>query len=159
MDSLEFKRELSQLEFYLSMGAAIPVLGTIAGNIKIALGIIQTIGGILALVFSLFFICNENGGSIFRNGFSHTVNGMANIAAGSLESIPFVGTAILFLRVGWFHLREKNTEIYARTGQEFAVFIGYHDLEKNPIKAIGTYGGQKESNFADLKKIGPLICF
>lgn len=54
--NVTFERSIANVEYYLSKGAAFPVLGAIAAAAKVILGIIQMIGGFLALIISVPFL-------------------------------------------------------------------------------------------------------
>lgn len=90
---------IAQIERKLSGAALIPIVGTVTGVCKMLLGIIQMIGGLLAMVCSLPFLITENGRSVFKRGFSHLCNGLGNVGAGLIEAIPIVGSLVSYYRI------------------------------------------------------------
>lgn len=128
---VNFEREIAKLEFTLSKVAAIPVLGTFGGAAKVCLAIIQTIGGLLALIISIPFLCTEGGRKFASRGGSHFVNGLANILAGVLEGIPIVGSIIYGLRY-YRTVSGSDMSESVLTGQEHMLLVGYRILEDHP---------------------------
>lgn len=98
--SLEkLNKNLLITENLLSYCAAIPVCGILPGAIKVGMGIVQTVA---SLAFSILFILpsifvklhnskNDTFQEIYKFLGDQLLNGMANVVAGCLESIPFVG--------------------------------------------------------------------
>jgi hypothetical protein len=90
---------LSHAEMRMSYLARIPILGTVTGVAKIAMGTLQTLAGVGGTVV---------GGiaRIFGNkrmlpySLDQLKNGLGNVVAGSVEAIPLVGTAAWYVRKG-----------------------------------------------------------
>lgn len=120
---LPFETYIVKTEVALSMAAAIPVFGIIPGIIKIALSIIQMISASVAM---LVFYAKDDVSKLTR-ARAHLINGAANFAAGFLEAIPFVGTAIAIYRVahGWTFV--------SHYGHEFLIFAGYETCSIIPV--------------------------
>src|ERR1700738_3822032 len=96
---IELERTIAKAEAFLSKAAAIPVVGTLAGAAKMILGVIQTIGALLALIGSLPFLGTQNGKDVARRSVSHIINGLANIVSGALEAVPVLGALIYLGRI------------------------------------------------------------
>jgi hypothetical protein len=124
------ERNITNLEFNLSVAGIIPVLGAIPGITKVAFGIVQTLGALLVMILSLPFCWSESGRAVTRRAVSHIVNGVGNIVAGALESIPIVGTVIVLIRIRSV-VKAEEPQAISITGQEQS-FVGYAALEKNP---------------------------
>lgn len=135
-NGINLERTVAKMESTLSQAAIVPLFGAIAGAGKVLLGIIQTIGGLLGMIFSSPFLYTKMGKEVFCRAGSHFVNGLANIFAGTLEAIPVVGTFINCSRT----LRQEEGSISKPklfTGQEHSFLIGYRILEDHPGNAKG----------------------
>lgn len=131
-NNVNLERRLVDVEYALSKGAAIPVLGVIPATMKMALGAIQTIGGLLGMIVSAPFApLSKTGREICRRSASHFANGLANITSGALEAIPIVGSAIFGCR---YYKKEKSAKMSEKihTGQEHTILVGYYKLEDHP---------------------------
>lgn len=84
-------RGMTRVELGLSYAAQYPILGTVAGSAKVAIGALQTgtsIGGATVGLLALPF----GNKIILLYSVDHLKNGLGNILAGTLEAIPFVGS-------------------------------------------------------------------
>ena len=88
------------VEAGLSYYAFWPIVGIVAGAIKMIIGIIQAVAGLLACIwFSCEHLTEAQGSMSFRRAIDHVGNGVANIIAGALEAIPLLGTVIGCIRL------------------------------------------------------------
>lgn len=128
------ERAVAKVESTLSHAAIIPILGSLPALGKIILGIIQTIGGLLGMLFSSALICTKVGREVFCRSGSHFANGIANILAGIFEAVPIAGSVI---NCGRGIRREEGflgrPKLF--TGQEHCYLIGYRILEEHPADA------------------------
>lgn len=143
---IQLEKNVAEVEGVLSGLAIIPIVGTLAGALKMILGTIQTVGGVLGMVVSAPFAWNKTGRQVFLRSASHCINGLANIVAGALEAIPGVGTAIGFYRLvhaGWSSYLTSHCN-KANTGQETTIVVGYRVLEENPSYSLYEPGLSEE---------------
>lgn len=127
---IQIDRTFATVEMKLSYAAAIPVVGTFAGAAKMILGTIQAVGGLLAMVASAPFAWTDKGRHVFLMGVTHSINGIANVAAGAFEAIPLVGSVIGVFR----YIRGasgSDAGLRAISGQEHTIFVGYRTLEES----------------------------
>ena len=85
---------LWKTENTLSKISAVPLLGTVSGVVKVAMGLIQIIAGAGVAGFG-FLTLN---GRLIHNGLSQAIHGGGNEIAGTLEAIPGVGTYLWWKR-------------------------------------------------------------
>jgi hypothetical protein len=98
MNNLELT--LSRTENTLSLISVVPGLGSAAGVMKVAGGIVQTISAIFAAVIAMSLLMASRGNSdLLRHSWVHIKNGVGNIVAGSIEAIPVFGSSLFFGRL------------------------------------------------------------
>lgn len=93
ISAVDLDHTLDQTERFLGKVAAIPVLGTPFGALKVAMGIAQCISALALGILTLSFQCTQYS-SVNDYCWSHVVHGMGNILAGIFEAIPLLGTVI-----------------------------------------------------------------
>lgn len=125
---------LNETERALSIGAAIPVAGTVAGLSKVLMGVAQTIVGVVGGILTLPARCMNN--TKLNNHFwTHAKHGVGNVAAGLVEAIPLVGTGIYIAR--WFKANNNTSvQVYTQTQHEDK-FMPYESLVKRDTKIAG----------------------
>lgn len=122
------ERRIARAETELSTLAVLPIVGTIAGVVKMLIGVIQTVGGILAMVASP--LCGrKNFKDVLSRGFSHLVNGPANIVTAAIEAIPLIGSVAGVLRVRRTMPAKVSVAGY---DEENMIVVGYKILRENP---------------------------
>ncbi len=94
MDRLQ--NGLSRAENALSYISRIPIVGTLSGITKVAMGTIQTVAGFGGSVIGT---CARMFGNkkILSYSLDQMKNGIGNVVAGTVEAIPLVGTASWYL--------------------------------------------------------------
>lgn len=99
IDRVDFDLEVNRLENFLSNVSPYPIVGTLAGSIKIILGAAQfTIAMIAVIVTGIAYIFTRNFGHV-KYTFSHVTHGLGNIMAGFLELIPGIQTIFYKIRI------------------------------------------------------------
>lgn len=89
---------MNETERALSIGAAFPVVGTVAGLSKVLIGVAQTIVGLAGGILTLPARCMDNA-ALNDHFWTHAKHGIGNIVAGTLEAIPLVGTGMFIARL------------------------------------------------------------
>lgn len=89
-------------ERVLSKIAVVPGVGLVPGALKMALGVVQVLAGLIAAgIFGIISACCKKD-NIFGEwavmSAAHSKNGAGNILAGFLEALPVVGTICFFVR-------------------------------------------------------------
>ena len=85
--SLNLEAQIVKFEQFTITPSMIPLVGTVLGVAKVALGFIQVFFGSLVMLAMVFpSIASARARATFCRGFSHLVNGGANIIAGALEA-------------------------------------------------------------------------
>lgn len=87
----------NKTERFLTKVSAIPVIGTVAGLSKVLMGAGQTVVGVVGGIFTS--PARLMGNSKLNDRFwTHVKHGTGNMAAGTVEAIPLVGTVMYFTR-------------------------------------------------------------
>lgn len=125
--SWETNRTIAEYELRLSRMAAIPIVGTIFGVVKVAGGCLQAIAGLFGYVYGQALRVFDGIHDIGKINFSavHMEHGLYNILAGVLEAIPLVGSLLYFIR---WNRQPSGTEYQILTGHEMH-FAPYRHLE------------------------------
>lgn len=153
---VQFNQRFDFFENKLSYIGGFPVIGTVAGVVKISMGLIQTIGGLSAGIFlSISAACQKNKDwTLALYAWTHVKHGLGNIIAGTLEAIPFVGLIMNVIRVHRSNSISKQV-VYIRTNQDHK-FMPYLSLEAQSFKIMGTKDSAVENVMANLKDIDSL---
>ncbi len=102
--SIKVDQMMNNIENTLSQIAAYPIAGTLAGTAKVIIGITQSITA-LALGILTFIPATAKGDySSISYSWTHIKHGLGNIAGGTFEAIPLLGTAMYFFR----YLRQQR---------------------------------------------------
>ncbi|CAF23256.1 hypothetical protein [Candidatus Protochlamydia amoebophila] len=89
---MKIEKVLSYAEEYLSMGSGPAIIGIIPGIVKVGMGGTQCLSGLACtIIFSTATIFDSNYTPLRNRSASHIIHGAANIIAGIIEAIPFVG--------------------------------------------------------------------
>jgi hypothetical protein len=110
----KLEQVLSRTENALTFVAAIPILGSPAGVLKISLGTVQTIAAVAFVVLGIIPRAFDHK-EMFDCAVVHVRNGLGNIVSGAVETIPLVGTVLFLMRIG------KAQENVGRFSQLYAV--------------------------------------
>ncbi len=113
MDKIDSK--ISLIENFFAIGAAIPVLNILMGVSRGIAGFIQSLWGLFFSAGLWVFASSITDRLRIHRSLAHLFHGLGNMACGLLESVPFVGTVMFFLRVG--KVQEAKRERLV-TGQE-----------------------------------------
>lgn len=108
VNNAKLEKHIVDIEYKLTIAAILPIAGQIAGALKVILGIIQAIGGLLGLIFSIPFLWHQKGREIFCRSGSHFVNGFANIGAGIVEATPIIGNVVAIARYFLYLSRDPH---------------------------------------------------
>lgn len=120
-------------EKYLTYRAAIPVIGTIPALIKLALGALQIVGGLLTLIASPLFLITGEARQAAFHAVRHIFHGIANVISGLLLAIPIVGSMF----AAWHIDRDYRSSSYdGYSNTQSGHFVGYRKVDRNWIKAI-----------------------
>ena len=139
---ITLERAVFNTEEYLSKASVYPVIGTVAGTAKIAMGTLQLASALALGIFSAFSVIISPRENPAKNKLKfscrHVVHGVSNVIAGILETIPllqsvFYGFRDLKQTVGSY----LPTKICS--GQE-SRFIGYKLLAKEDSIAYSCHG-------------------
>jgi hypothetical protein len=124
LDNTAYKIETS-----LTKLAAIPVLGTIAGLTKTAMGIFQAAAACVSMIAAAPILWSKSGRSIGYHAGRHLFHGLANIIRGVFESVPILGT------LSWaYQFKQNPANIKHKTSQtafmdrgQYGLFFGYSE--------------------------------
>ena len=125
----------NETERALSIGAAIPVIGTVAGLSKVLIGVAQVIVGIVGGIFTLPARFMDNS-KLNDHFWTHAKHGIGNIVAGTLEAIPLVGTGMIFARSAKSFNHSASVGMCIMTTHEDK-FMPYTSLCSRDIKITG----------------------
>ena len=93
--SLNLEAQIVQFEQLTIEYSTIPVTGTVFGVAKVALGLFQVLlGGLVILAMAFPSIASDQARATCCRGFSHLVNGGANMISGALEA-TWIGAHLL----------------------------------------------------------------
>ncbi len=121
----KYSKFLLNAERTLTKISIVPIIGTVSGIVKIAMGTLQTvICSIAWLIFKFPAKDNENALKIFEVSQIYVFHGLGNIVAGLVEAIPFVGL------ISAQCIRNK-IEVRNRDDQEDK-FIPYPQISDSP---------------------------
>lgn len=95
---VKLDRVLNNWENSLTEVASCPIIGTPAGLVKIGMGLVQTVAALAASILFLFYGLSSKNWILFDYSCSHIRHGIGNIAAGTIESIPILGTILYEFR-------------------------------------------------------------
>lgn len=135
MNTILIDQKFNKIERCLSKCAAIPVLGTPFGAIKVLIGSGQLITGLALGILSLPLRCTDHC-ALNDYCWDHVKHGLGNIVAGTLEAIPFIGSGIhmvrkkrakLDLSVGDDDFKDTHTTLYTNHEDKF---MPYQSLVK-----------------------------
>ena len=93
-----FDRTINNIENTLSDVAAYPVAGILAGTAKVILGVTQSLTALVCGILNFIPAVASGDWSLMRHSWTHIKHGLGNIAGGTLEAIPLVGTTMYFIR-------------------------------------------------------------
>lgn len=127
---MEIERQLNNAENTLSTIAAIPVVGTLAGAVKVVMGGAQTIGGGIVALISLIPGWDPSKSSLRGKSLAHVKHGLGNIAGGTLEAIPLVGTGMYCVR----RVKEWSSEL--GSGSKGAYVRTFHEKKWMPYPSL-----------------------
>ena len=133
MDSLQ--NGLSRAENALSYISRIPIVGTLSGITKVAMGTIQTVAGFGGTVVGA---CARMFGNkrILSYSLDQMKNGIGNVAAGTVEAIPLVGTASWYL-VRKHHCQSEALKDVQHKGADAMRNLEEHREETHAPMAMG----------------------
>jgi hypothetical protein len=132
---------INETERALSIVAFCPVIGTVAGLSKALMGVAQLIVGVVGGIFTLPARCMNNP-QLNDRFWTHTKHGAANIVAGVLEAIPFLGTYIYINRTS---KHEGSTlDAYVKTGH-LDKYMPYESLLEADLEIAGYDNDQTEA--------------
>jgi hypothetical protein len=87
----------NKTEQFLTRAAAIPVIGTPFGAVKVVIGTLQAITALVLGIITSPLQATEDS-SFNDHCWTHLRHGLGNFAAGLLEAIPLVGTFLYYAR-------------------------------------------------------------
>lgn len=91
-------RMVNDGENWISEVAVYPLVGTLPGLAKVAIGVIQLIS---ALAYGILFLIPAivtQDGTRLKHSWTHIKHGLGNIVAGSFEAIPLIGSLMYYVR-------------------------------------------------------------
>ncbi len=139
---INLERAIFNTEEHLSKVSVYPVIGTVAGTAKIAMGTLQLVSALALGIFSAFSVIispRENPAQDkLKFSCRHVVHGLSNVIAGILETIPLLQTAFY----GFRNLKQtigSYLTIKICSGQE-SRFIGYRLLAKKDTVVFSCNG-------------------
>lgn len=139
---IQFEHRLNKVENGLSLIAAVPGVGTVAGLAKVLLGLAQTISAIAARVF-LSIDCrlrpNTSSGFKFMHAGVHINHGLGNMFAGILEAIPLLGTGLFMIRKSRWEFNHPHF-LYNKDGSKILVFHSTQHDKFMPYPTLVGYG-------------------
>lgn len=109
--------------------ALIPLVGTVAGALKVVGGAVQVISAIACAIL-LFIPALARGelGTLMGHSWTHLKHGLGNILAGTIEAIPLVGSVAAFLKCRYRTSQEGFA--YAEMGK----YMPYQSLIEEDYK-------------------------
>lgn len=139
----KFDSYITRAEECLMMWSAIPITGSLAGCLKLSLGLIQTISALalstLTAGFALFEL-DALSSALFLKSWEYLKHGVANIGSSIFEIIPIVATIAFAVRfakgVIIFGGNENKPDVYIDNHQELH-FYSYHSqiIENGQLKS------------------------
>ena len=124
------ERALNNYELFSSHLSAFPVVGTIFGVIKVALGAVQTISALaIGLLIGLPVRARSGNTSILSHSWTHVKHGIGNFVGGTLEAIPGVGTVLFLVRLKAQQKAEQSKSPFHIRTQHEGKFMPYAGLE------------------------------
>lgn len=115
---INFDRRMNDIENELSAAARYPFVGSVPAAAKVIMGVAQTIAALAYGFFALMPAAIHKDFSYLDRSWSHIKHGCANIAAGLLEAIPFVGTG-MYMQRDWNKAKVSSSQPpYTTTGHE-----------------------------------------
>ncbi len=131
---LNLDRTMNGIENLLSDASAYPVIGTLAGIGKVMIGATQGITALAYGVLTAIPCAIKRDPTPLKHSWTHIKHGIGNMAAGTLEAIPLVQTAIYWIRELKQHGgSDRIARLY--TGQENK-FMPYSSLEEHDWKIV-----------------------
>ncbi len=104
-NSVQCLQSPRKMEEFLASGAMIPFLGTISGIARVALGILETLGGLIGAFISIPSALSPGSDRedkvMFCVSTECFVTGLKNIVFGAIDSIPLVGSIFEFGVMRW----------------------------------------------------------
>lgn len=89
---------MNNTENALSDAALWPVIGILPGGVKILMGVTQSVTALACGIITLAPAAASENWSLVHHSWTHIKHGLGNIAAGTLEALPFVGTCMYYTR-------------------------------------------------------------
>ncbi len=118
-------------ERFLSEQAKYPVIGSLAGIVKIVGGAAQAITALACGIIAGIPFAAFGKTDILKHSWTHLKHGLGNIAAGIVETIPGVGYLMWVIREEKFS--HVNPHIHVELGQQDK-FMPYKSLQKEESK-------------------------
>ncbi len=142
-----FNKTANNIENFLSKVSRYPVVGTIAGSVKVVLGTVQFTIAIIALILTgLAYIFTRNSNPVMY-AYSHIAHGIGNVGAGLVELTPILQTLFYKLR----YLPEQKP-FYFSTGRETKYMpYDFPDQILMQNSFIGQFGKKSNSYTIRLK--------
>lgn len=132
---LNVDRALNNIENTLSDVSLYPVVGTLAGCSKILIGVVQTLSAIAYGILTFIPSAISSDWTPLKHSWTHIKHGVGNMAAGTVEAIPIVQSALYGIR----QLRQaggSDIQVKLYTGHE-CKFMAYASLEERDWSFIG----------------------
>lgn len=132
--SLHIDRTINNIENTLTGISAYPVVGTVAGCVKILMGAVQVVAAIAYGIFALIRAAMGDW-SPLKYSWTHIKHGVGNMVAGTFEALPVVQTALYCIRKRRQH-RDPNIAVYVAYYHEFK-FMPYTSLAARDWRFMG----------------------
>jgi hypothetical protein len=101
MNIENLENKIVNAEYFLCKMGSIPIINTVAGITKVALGSIQTVGSTFLIAFSLPILFSLKGRNTLKKGANNLIDGIVNIIFGALITIPIAGELVANYRINF----------------------------------------------------------
>lgn len=129
--AVSLERGINEIENELTLVSVIPIFGSIGAAVKIVLGTVQSLCGIVSIAP---IACIDH--SLLIHSWTHIKHGAGNIITGSFEAIPFVAQGIYFAKKS-SAARQARHEVFLDTGHR-EKFMPYKLLVEADCRIVGT---------------------
>lgn len=143
---LSLDATINNFENNLSFVSSYPVVGTLAGGVKILMGTTQVISALAWAILTAIPALVTADYSPLNHSWTHFTHGLGNITAGTLEAIPLV-QQLLYLFRTVMQMKTSDVEVTIRTEHENK-FMPYRSL----VEQGWTFGGADPMELEKVKK-------
>lgn len=142
---INIERDMNNMENALSNIAFYPVVGTVAGAVKVIVGTTQLVTAIACALLCVFPSLVVKNWSVEKRAWSHIKHGCGNVLAGIVEAVPLVSMLVYGIRI-WKNASGSDDRVRVNTNHENK-FMPYESL----VDKDWEIGGSVDTAVTDAK--------